>query len=109
LNYFFSEEEKRLQEFSLKPLYKKPPPVWVHPTFLGEFGDAYLEGIAAGADLNTTLAAFSLVLDRTVKEQKFLLSRFQHQDAQALDYLVEVFREAKDLSRKVLTVLHLHL
>jgi hypothetical protein len=98
----YVDEQTRLLEYSLQSLYKRPPPVWVHPTFLGMFGDAYVEGIGlAGGDISTTLACFSLVLERTVNEQMFLLEKLSHVELQALHYLTQILRNGKDLSRKV--------
>lgn len=66
------------------------------------FGDAYVEGIGlAGGDINTTLTCFSLVLERVVNEQMFLLEKLSHVELQALHYLTQIFRNGKDLSRKV--------
>jgi hypothetical protein len=70
-----TEELERLAQYSLQALYKRPPPVWMHPTYLAMFGDAYLEGTGlAGGDISTSLACFSLVLEQSLDNQKFLLN-----------------------------------
>ena len=60
------EQQARTQRFrhmTLQPLYKRPPPLWAHPVFQGEFGDAYLENTGMeGGDVLGALAAFDLVL-----------------------------------------------
>jgi len=74
---------------------------------LGEFGDAFLEGTGLdGGSVPPSLAVFSLVLDRTLQEQKPLLSGFDHADMQHLDAINEIFKDAKALSRKVLLYPH---
>ena len=35
-------EAARSLQLSLQPLYAKPPPVWLHPAFAAEFGDAFI-------------------------------------------------------------------
>ena len=35
-------EAARSQQLSLQPLYAKPPPIWLHPAFAAEFGDAFI-------------------------------------------------------------------
>ena len=39
-------DEARQKQWALQPLYKKPPPVWLHPAFAAEFGDAFIAGTA---------------------------------------------------------------
>ena len=39
-------EEARAQRLCLSALYAKPPPVWLHPAFAAEFGDAFIAGTA---------------------------------------------------------------
>ena len=72
-----SKEAERA-EFSLQPLYKRPPPMWMHPAFLCEFGEAFLGGMAGGG-LDVCLSAFSLVIDRAVAEQGAFLTGLTHQ------------------------------
>ena len=54
-NYWEMENEeaeiKMMQGFCLQPLYKRPPPIWMHPLFLGQFGDPFLEGTGTGFPL----------------------------------------------------------
>ena len=60
------------ENMSLHTLFKRAPPVWLHPTFLGEFGDSFLEGTGLeGGSIPAALQAFSLVVDRAIQEQKY--------------------------------------
>jgi len=61
-------EEFRLAHFSLQSLYKRPPPVWIHPTYLGAFGDAFVQGSSLeGGNLSATMGCFSFVLNDCLK------------------------------------------
>jgi len=31
-------------QMALQSLYAKPPPLWLHPAFIAEFGDAFVSG-----------------------------------------------------------------
>lgn len=39
-----SQKKRVLSRLSLGPCYPKPPPMWYERAFIGEFGDAYVEG-----------------------------------------------------------------
>jgi hypothetical protein len=32
----------RSEQLSLQPLYARPPPIWLHPTFAAEFADPFI-------------------------------------------------------------------
>ena len=32
----------RAEQLSLQPLYARPPPIWLHPTFAAEFADPFI-------------------------------------------------------------------
>ena len=42
-------EAARVHQLSLQPLYAKPPPIWLHPAFAAEFGDAFIAGTSLAA------------------------------------------------------------
>lgn len=94
-----SKEAERA-EFSLQPLYKRPPPTWMHPAFLCEFGEAFLGGMAGGG-LDVIMAAHSLVIDRAVAEQGAFLKRLTHEDLQALHAVTDLLRDGKEIARRL--------
>eukprot|EP01087_Luapelamoeba_hula_P004848 TRINITY_DN1482_c0_g1_i1.p1 TRINITY_DN1482_c0_g1~~TRINITY_DN1482_c0_g1_i1.p1 ORF type:complete len:4317 (-),score=602.49 TRINITY_DN1482_c0_g1_i1:51-13001(-) len=95
------EERRKFENLSLQSLYKRPPPVWIHPAFLGEFGDAFLEGTGLeGGSLYPSLAVFSLALDQAFKDQRDYLNTLEHTDLQSLEAINQSLKEAKDLARK---------
>ncbi|KAL6068400.1 Component of oligomeric Golgi complex 3 [Balamuthia mandrillaris] len=95
------EEQRKFEHLSLQSLYKRPPPVWIHPAFLGEFGDAFLEGTGLeGGSLYPSFAVFSMAIENGLKEQREFLNDLQHTDAQSLDAISEIFKESRDLARK---------
>ena len=55
----------RQKQLTLKALYEKPPPIWMHPGFAAEFGDAFIGGtpLAHGA-LHVSLEVLLLALKR---------------------------------------------
>ncbi len=76
-------------------------------TTKGEFGDAFLEGTGLeGGSVPPSLAAFSLTLDRALREQRFFFNDFSHEDMQHLEAINEIFKDAKNLGRKVLFLIH---
>ena len=47
----------------LQPLYAKPPPIWIHPAFAAEFGDAFLAGTGLeGGTLHISLEVVVMTL-----------------------------------------------
>ncbi len=71
------------ENMSLQTLYKRPPPIWLHPTFLGALGDPYLEGTGLeGGSVSVAFQAFSLVVEKALEEQKGFLNGFEHEDFQ---------------------------
>lgn len=76
-----AEIQARQKQLTLKPIYKNPPPFWMHPLLVATFGDAFLEGTGLeGGDLATSTAAFELVLDRLLKELTMCRERQQQAD-----------------------------
>ena len=37
-----SAQSSRAEQLSLQPLYARPPPIWLHPTFAAEFADPFI-------------------------------------------------------------------
>lgn len=97
------EELQRLREnLTLSGLFKRPPPIWVHPSVLAEFGDAFLEGSGLeGGDLPSTIAVFSLLLERILLNDGLgVLGDFGHEVAQSINAVVETVKSAKNLFRQ---------
>lgn len=105
---------------TLQPLYKAPPPIYAHPVFVAEVGDAFLEGTGMdGGSLVSGIAALSLAVERLVRsaaspegfeipaaeegparplpELTFDRMGFQHGDLQAINFLTEVLKQSKGL------------
>ena len=62
-------EADRAQHLSLQSLYAKPPPIWLHPAFAAEFGDAFIADTALEAgSLHISLEVVVLALGRMLKE-----------------------------------------
>jgi hypothetical protein len=122
------EKTKYLAEMranmTLQPLYKAPPPIYAHPVFVAEVGDAFLEGTGLdGGSLPSAAAALSLTVERLVRsaaaplgfllpaceeapEAKHLSSLtfdrlgFSHADLQAINFLTEALKQAKNLFQR---------
>ena len=106
---------------TLQPLYKAPPPIYVHPVFVAEVGDASLEGTGMdGGSLVSSIAALSLAVDRLVRSAAtsdgfcipaledtqsakqlssltFEKLGFTHEDLQAVNFLTEALKQSKNL------------
>ena len=101
----FEEEKERKRkmfaEMSLQQLYRKPPPIWMHPAFGAEFGDAYLQGTGLeGGTLSVCIHVFALVVERTLAEQKSLLEGLDEDIMQSLDSIKNVLKKAVTLSKQ---------
>ena len=54
--------------------YPRPPPVWVHPSFIAEFGAPYIDGTGLeGGSLTISLAFMGLALERLAANPPALL------------------------------------
>lgn len=102
------QELKRLRaNLVLSVMFKKPPPVWAHPSIMAEFGDAYLEGSGLeGGDLSSAVSIFSLIMERIIlHEGHGLLTHFSHDTMQSVNYVAEIFKTATNLFRRYNLVL----
>ena len=62
-----AEMEARDAHLTLRPMYKRPPPLWNHPMVVAEFGDAYLENTGLeGGELTSCVTAYELLLSRFI-------------------------------------------
>ena len=96
-------EEARLQHLSLQPLYAKPPPIWVHPAFAAEFGDAFIGGTGLeSGTLHVSLEVVVLALERLLSEGGVAaLSTIPHAERAALNSTLASLGEAKRLAHKL--------
>ena len=106
------DREKKLQEmqsnFVLKPIFKKPPPVWMHPSLMAEFGDAYLEGTGLDGlgDLGLSCSFLSLAFETMLLTNCYgLFSEFNHELMQTINYFNGLLKNANDLFRRYALVL----
>jgi hypothetical protein len=111
-------------QLRLKPIYKNPPPIWMHPVLGAMFGDSFLEGTGLeGGPLSASSSVFDIIFDHLVKALvscassddenttptpaendpiSFILSQFQftHHDRQTMNYLHRAITNLKILSKK---------
>ena len=93
-------EAARSEQLSLQPLYAKPPPVWLHPAFAAEFGDAFIggTGLEAGS-LHISLEVVVLALQRMVADGG-AASGLPHAQRAALSTACSLLDDAKKLAHK---------
>ena len=95
------EKKQRYQSLSLASLYKRPPPVFVHPAYLGQFGDAFLEGTGLDSgDVAPSIAVLSLVYSKLRDEADVAGGLIAEKEWAAVDHVAEVLKEAKETSRR---------
>ena len=104
-SYWEKEEEEaktaRYASLSLTSLYKKPPPFWIHPAFLGQMGDAFLEGTGLDSgDVAPSIAVLSLIYSHLRHQSEAVEGLIQDEDWAVVDFVSEVLKEAKELSRR---------
>jgi hypothetical protein len=111
-------------QLRLKPIYKNPPPIWMHPVLCALFGDSFLEGTGLeGGSLSSSSSVFEVVIDHLLKTlvtcsnpetdqnssemsqldtPQSILSEFQftHNDRQTLNYVHLAITNLKILSKK---------
>jgi len=104
----FAEDREDFKEaladhLSLQPLYGKPPPVWLHPTFCAAFCDHAIEGTGLDGvgSAHTSLEFFALVLKRMLANRSLTAlfgSSLAHAEWQACNALLLAVDEAKKLA-----------
>ena len=128
-NRIFStwEKERKAELLSLqnqlrlKPIYKNPPPIWMHPVLCALFGDSFLEGTGLeGGSLSASSSVFDVIFDHLLKtlvscsspDNSFPISephsaqtivsefQFTHTDRQTLNYVHLSIKNLKILSKK---------
>lgn len=94
-------EASRAQHMSLQPLYAKPPPIWLHPAFAAEFGDAFIGGTALeGGALHISLEVVALTLGRMLDPVGGTASGLGHETRAALNSASQLLLDAKKLAHK---------
>lgn len=125
-NRYFSNWDKERKteilalqsQLRLKPIYKNPPPIWMHPVLCALFGDSFLEGTGLeGGSLSASASVFDVVIDHLSKslvpsdemtnnfseasiQSIFSEFDFSHDDRQALNYIHQTVNILKILSKK---------
>ena len=96
------EEKKMYESLSLQPLYKRPPPVWLHPAFIAEFGDAFIEGSGLdGGSPSPAIAMFSLTMSNCLQNQETYFEEFDHDERQILASVCDVFSSSREFCKKL--------
>ena len=94
-------EEARAHQLCLQPLYAKPPPIWMHPAFSAEFGDAYVGGTGLeGGSLHISLEVVVLALQRALR-QGGAAEALPHDERSAINSALAALQEAKRLAHKL--------
>eukprot|EP00397_Hematodinium_sp_SG-2012_P000007 GEMP01000007.1.p1 GENE.GEMP01000007.1~~GEMP01000007.1.p1 ORF type:complete len:5820 (+),score=1409.10 GEMP01000007.1:169-17628(+) len=87
--------KKMMDNMSLRPLFRKPHPIWADRAFFTMFGDAYIEGSGlAGGSMFEGLRVFTLVL------KKLTLENVPSHVQQAVLVAQKAFEDAIPLFRK---------
>jgi hypothetical protein len=95
-------EAARFHELSLQPLYARPPPVWLHPAFAAEFGDAFIAGTGLeGGAIHVSLEVVVLALQQMLREGGAAASMLAHSERAALNSALAALNEAKRLAHKL--------
>ena len=94
-------DHARSQQLSLQPLYAKPPPVWLHPAFAAEFGDAFIAGTGLeSGSLHVSLEVVVLTLQRMLSAGG-TAAALPHQQRSALNSACALLDDAKKLAHKL--------
>ena len=91
-------EVQRAKQLCLQPLYARPPPIWFHPAFAAEFGDAFIGGTAfeAGA-IHISLEVVCLALGEMLRNAGAAAS-LPHASRAALNSARVLLLDAKKLA-----------
>lgn len=94
-------QQARSQQLSLQSLYAKPPPVWLHPAFAAEFGDAFIAGTGLEAgSLHISFEVVTLTLQRMLSDGGSA-SGLPHAQRAALNTVCSLLDDAKKLAHKL--------
>lgn len=90
---------------SLQPLYGKPPPVWLHPTFCAAFADHAIKGtsLEGESSAHASFELFALVLRRMLANRALTAlfgASLSHADWQTCNALLLALDEAKRLAHR---------
>ena len=79
-------ELARQQKLTLRELYEKPPPIWFHPAFAAEVGDAFIAGTAFDSgSLSVSLEVMLLTLRRMQADDGVATKSLSHATLEALN------------------------
>ena len=80
-------------QLALQSIYAKPPPIWLHPAFAAEFGDAFIGGTGLeGGTLHVSLEVVVLALEEMLREGNAAEKMLGHADRAAPVHLHEQLR-----------------
>ena len=98
-------EAARFQQLSLQPLYARPPPIWLHPAFAAEFGDAFIAGTGLeSGTLHVSLEVIVLAVEQMFKEGGLASEAsgvLKQGERAALNSALSSLSEAKRLAHKL--------
>jgi len=92
----------RQKQLSLRALYDKPPPIWKHPGFAAEFGDAFIGGtpLEAGS-LHMSLEVMLFALKRMQTSDGLATRALSSPALQALNATTYALDECLTLAHKI--------
>ena len=91
----------RAEQLSLQPLYARPPPIWLHPTFAAEFADPFIADTPfEESAMHVSLEVLTLSLDRLL-EAGGGGHDLSHAARSALNTAGEQLKEARKLAHKL--------
>ena len=90
----------RANHLTLQPLYARPPPIWLHPAFAAEFGDAFIGGTSLeGGVMHVSLEVVCLAVNRMLKPDG-TAAALTHRERAALNSANTLLVDAKKLAHK---------
>ena len=92
----------RFKQLSLQPLYARPPPVWLHPAFAAEFGDAFIAGTGLeSSTIHVSLEVVVLAMGQMLRSGGPAESMLEHAERAALNGALASLVEAQRLAHKL--------